>query len=242
MTKLCIEGDLLMFILYDASEIFDKLALYSKDAYSAYIKEQNMKVLCTGDTIFFVELDSSISYEFEHSFRGGNLASICRRLFKIDDLDLALYLLKHTYHRALDHDFGAGAGYAHILQHPQYTQYINTDDFSLQIDRWGYELFSPFIKEKEQNLNTRITTSKLIKAILAGQIDKVICNGNCTDNWANDAEHNNWRGEWDVLDFAEKLWFARDSKGFYLIDKKENKLEVWHSCREFSESYTVYLK
>ena len=202
-----------------------------------FVKEHHLEVINCGYVIHFFELDSSIFYSFQHRY-SGDIVGIVNVLFKIKDIDLALYLIFHTYHRAI---CNKQDGLSSVLQHPQYSHFVNTNEFHLQIDpRYERKWFSPFVEEKPQNLNTKITPKKLVKAILAGQIEKVICNGNHTDNWGLDQDSNFWKGEWDPLDLAENLF---NFPSLYVVYKKDDgTLSVGNSAGEWSESYTVYLK
>ena len=202
-----------------------------------FVKEHNLEVINCSCVVYFVEIDNRISYSFRHNYRG-DLIGIVNTLFKIKDIDLALYLIIHTYHRAI---YNNGDGLKSVLQHPQYPQYVDVDKFNLEIQEWrGTPLFSPFIKEKPQNLDTKITPQKLVRAILAGQVEKVICNGNYTDNWGWVKDNNYFMGEWDPLDLAEKIF---NSPKMYYVFKSDNRiLSVVSGSGEYSESYTVYLK
>ena len=198
-----------------------------------FIKEHNLEVFNCSREIYFVEIDSRVNFSFQHRC-DGDIIGIVNMLFKIKDIDLALYMIIHTYHRAVSNRFD---GLTAVLQHPQYSQYVNVDKFNLQISEWkGAPLFSPFVKEQPQNLSTRITPKKLVKAILAGQIKKVVCNGIYTDDWALNQDNNNWKGEWDALDLAENLF---RSPTLYHVSKENDDVL---SVLSHSESYTVYLK
>ncbi|XOQ28865.1 MAG: hypothetical protein ACFWT1_10615 [Selenomonas sp.] len=225
-------------IVNHATELFTHPCIVSGGVPDrAYIKEQNLKILQVYGAINFIELDGSASYTFTHAYEG-DMIGILKSLFKIDDIDLALYCIIHTYHKAVDEGYD---GFYAITHHPQFEEFVNTEKFTLkEISPWGnIPLFSPFANEKKQNMNTRITPSKLVRAILAGQVKKVVCNGNSTDDWIRDAENNNWRGEWDKLDFAEHIWGTGNN--FYCISREGNELKVSHACGEWSEDYTIYL-
>lgn len=144
-----------------------------------FVKEHHLAVINCSYEICFVEIDARINYSFRHRYNG-DIIGIVNALFKIKDIDLALYMIIHTYHRTVCNN---GDGVIAVLRHPQYSQFVNVEKFDLQISEWrGAPIFSPFVKEPPQNLNTRMSSRKLVKAILAGQIEKVICNGNHTDN------------------------------------------------------------
>lgn len=233
-----------MLMINNATEFSDpqdvelvRAICWGKIPSKIFIKENNLVVMNCSGVIHFVELDNHINYSFWH-WGNGDIIGIVNALFKIKDIDLALYMIIHTYHRAI---YSGYDGLTAVLQHPQYSQYVNIDKFDLQINEWrGAPLFSPFVKEVAQNLNTRITPKKLVKAILAGQVEKVICNGNHTDNWGVDQDNNYWIGEWDVLDLAEKIF--RSPSMYFVLRKDINTLSVLSSGGEYSESYTVYLK
>ena len=226
-----------MLVVNNMTELFDPVHMVNSVPATAFVKEHNIRIWNTVHRMHFVELENYTCYTFNHFYRG-NLTGIIHELFKIDDVDLALYLIIHTYHKAI---LNGEDGFAAVITHPLYAHFVNTKKFELEIDQWhNVPIFSPFVKENPQNLNTKITPSKLVKAILAGQIEKVICNGNFTDNWLLDQDKNFWRGEWDILDFADKIWGA-DNK-YYVISRRENTIRVWRSVREWSEDYTVYIK
>ena len=202
-----------------------------------FIKEHNLEVFNCSRVIYFVEIDSRINFSFQHRY-SGDIIGVVNALFKIKDIDLALYMIIHTYHRAVSNRFD---GLTAVLQHPQYSQYVNVDKFDLQISEWhGTPLFSPFVTEQPQNLDTRITPKKLVKAILAGQIERVVCNGNHTDNWGWDQNNDYFEGEWDPLDLAEKIFCSPTM--YNVLKKDDGTLSVYSSGGEWSESYTVYLK
>lgn len=208
------------------------------------IKENNLKLLNGyngrfGNYIGVIELENNTIYEFRQNIRGGCFQQIITDLFNGNDLDIALYFLLHTYHKAIDNQQD---GYLAITHHPQFTQFVNTEDFEFKIAKYhpNRPLFSPFKKEKKQNLNTRINATKLVRAILAGQVERVVCNGIHTDNWAYDEDVHNQKGEWDIYDFANQLWDLRNS---YSISKTAtNVLSAYYSAGEHSEDFTVYLK
>ena len=75
---------------------------------------------------------------------------------------------------------------------------------------------------------------------MAGQVEKVICNGIYTDNWGWDKDNNYFMGEWDPLDLAEKIF---TSPKMYCIFKSDDRiLSVTSGSGEYSEKYTVYLR
>lgn len=233
-----------MFIINNASELLSKKLATDVIPNEVYIKENNLKLIngynLTGNNdVCFIELENNIMYEFQHNYRGGTLQQIITDLFNENDVDISLYFLVHTYHKAIDslHD-----GYFAITNHPQYTQFINTADFKFQIRQYrpNRPLFSPFKKEKKQNLDTRINSTKFVRAILAGQISRVVCNGICTDNWAYDEDVHNQKGQWDIYDFANHLCNLSDS--FQITKKDINVLSAYYSAGEHSESFTVYLE
>lgn|GEM_PF-6103180 len=86
-------------------------------------------------------------------------------MFRISDYDLAIYLLKHSYY-SNDESIDA------VRMHPQYNLFFNNELFELCIKKWPNRLFSLFVVEKHQNLYTRMSNAKLVKAILAGQVKK----------------------------------------------------------------------
>ena len=224
-----------MLVVNNMTELFDSVHMVNKVPSTAFVREHNIKIFNAGQRIHFVELNDYTCYTFNHLYNS-DLIGIIRELFKIDDVDLAMYLIIHTCHKAMSTDED---GLAAVITHPIYSQFVNTNGFRLEIGQWyNAPIFSPFVKEKPQNLSTRITPSKLVKAILAGQIEKVICNGNHTDNWGLDQDENFWQGEWDIFDFADKIWNNKR----YIISRSGNIIHVWWSAYEWSESYTVYIK
>ena len=66
-----------------------------------------------------------------------------------------------------------------------------------------------------------MSNAKLVKAILAGQVKKVVCEGIYTDNWAFDEERNNQKGEMDPLDLAKEI-YESNSDYFFLAKKVMN--------------------
>lgn len=228
-----------MIIINNASELLSEKMMANVTLNEVYVKENNLKIIGGHNRIFFIELESNRLFEFDCNHDGRGLQLIMADLFKENDLDIALYFLLHTYHKTIDNQQD---GYYAITHHPQYTQFINTEDFKFQIGQYRPDqpLFSPFKKEKKQNLNTRINVTKLIRAILAGQIERVVCNGIYTDNWYYDEHLHNRKGEWDLYDFADRL---TDLSSYYYITRKgTNVLSVYYSVGEHSESFTVYLK
>ena len=224
-----------MLVVNNMTEFFDPIHMVKKVPSTAFVREHNIKIFNTVQRIHFVELDNYTCYTFKHSY-DGSLIGIIRELFKIDDVDLGMYLIIHTYHKAISN---GEDGLESVTTHQFYSRFVNDKYFKLEIKQWhNTPIFSPFVKEKPQNLFTRITPYKLVKAILAGQIEKVICNGNHTDNWGLDQDENYWLGEWDILDFADKIWNGNR----YVISRSGNTIHVYWSAYEWSESYTVYIK
>ena len=213
----------------------------------AYIKDNNMKVWLLQGQLHFIELCGQYTdYCFNHGYYDKDLTGLLRLLFKIDDLGLALYCMTHTYHEAAGERDHQHLGYLAVVDHPQYEQFFNTTGFSLEISRWNNTpMFSPFAEAKPQNLHTkRISAYKLVEAILAGQVTKVICNGNCSDDWLYDEETGNSKGEWDLMDFANHIYTTETNSfrtGYYHIERKDNEISVWAYHGECSENYTVYL-
>lgn len=66
---------------------------------------------------------------------------------------------------------------------------------------------SPFAKVKKQSFYGKITTAKMAKAILAGQVKEITCTGRYTDDYYDDAVKNFCRGKkvTDLLKFADEL-------------------------------------
>lgn len=221
------EGDFMMIVDY-ATDLFFHSFLTIRN--KVYIRNNNLEIDSLGYDISIKELNTSISYNFRHDCSGDFIDKI-NNMFKIDDIDLAIYCMINTYHKAINKGYD---GKCAVINHPQYMRFVNTGDFNLvDIVKVDEILFNPMREEKKQNLNTRITANKLAKAILAGQVDKVICNGNTTDDWERDASANNWKGEWDKLDFAEHIW--GHSSSFYNISKEGNVLRVFSILVDFSE-------
>ena len=226
-----------MLVVNNMTELFDPIHMVSKVSDTAFVKEHNIKIRNFGHEMNFIELENYTCYTFKHS-SNGDLIKIIHELFKIDDVDLVLYLIIHTYNKAISN---GEDGFTAVVTYPLYSDFVNTKHSELEIGKWhNVPIFSPFVKEKPQNLFTKITPNKLVKAILAGQIEKVICNGNYTDDYYRNEENNYWRGEWDILDFAEKI-YGHDTK-FYGISRHENTICVFSYAGEWHEDYTVYIK
>lgn len=69
----------------------------------------------------------------------------------------------------------------------------------------GYNVFDPFKEVKKQKL-AKMTAGKFVKAVLAGQVKKVVCKGRYTDDYYDDYKHNYDKGkELDVMEFAKKI-------------------------------------
>lgn len=208
-------------------------ALNENRQYEIYVKKQNMKIWLVSRQIWFIELEVPNTYyifEFRNTF--DSIKEVLGALFRISDYDLAIYLLKHAY-SSNDKSIDA------VRMHPQYNLFFNNELFELGIKKWPNRLFSPFVVEKRQNLDTRMSNAKLVKAILAGQVKKVVCEGIYTDNWAFDEERNNQKGKMDPLDLAKEIY---ESNLEYFFSKEGNKLGVSYNCGEFYGSYKVLFK
>ena len=75
-------------------------------------------------------------------------------------------------------------------------------------------------------------------------VEKVICNGNHTDDWIHDEETGNSMGEWDLMDFANQIFTSEIHSyrsNFYNIERKGNEIRVWYNRGDWSEDYTLYL-
>lgn len=200
-----------------------------------YVREHNIKILnCWENQICIVELDGmNTAYTFYlGDYYRGDIKSILCEIFKLQDWDTAFYWLKHSYHKG-----GASIGAIYVTE--LYSQFFNAGAFKLDIkslhDR---PLFSPFVIAKKQNIATRMTTEKLCNAILANQVASVVCNCKSTDNWGLDEQYDNWKGEWDKLDFAEYIYGSKS----YTFNKDGNKLHMFFSGNEFSEDFTITFK
>lgn len=69
----------------------------------------------------------------------------------------------------------------------------------------GYNVFDPFKEVKKQKL-AKMTAGKFVKAVLAGQVKKVVCKGRYTDDYYDDDKRNYDKGkELDVMEFAKKM-------------------------------------
>ena len=236
-----------MIIVNRAKELLSSASKAKRMAGEVYIKENNLKLWLLQGQIHFIELGGNYTdYCFSHGYYDKDLPDLLKLLFKTEDLDLALYCMTHTYHEAFENYNVEFLGYLAVTNHPQYAQFFNTEGFSLKIGRWNnVPVFSPFAEAKPQNLNTkRITAQKLVDAILAGQVKKVVCNGNHTDDWLHDEETGNEKGEWDLMDFANRLFTTETHSYrtcFYNIEREGNTIRVWYGRGEWGEDYTVYL-
>jgi len=236
-----------MVIVNNAKELLRLNLATNLSMCETFIKESNLKLWFLQGQIHFIELGGDYTdYCFHHGYYDKKLIDQIKLLFRIEDIDLALYCLTHTYHEAAGSHGDELLGYYAVLNHPQYAQFFNTDCFSLKIGRWyNAPLFSPFAEAKPQNLNAkRITGKKLVEAILAGQVKKVVCNGNYTDDWTHDEKTGNSKGEWDLLEFANRVFTAESGSfrsGYYHIERKGNEIRVWSYSGEWREDYTVYL-
>ena len=236
-----------MVIVNNAKELLSLEKNNNRVMAETYIKESNLKIWLLQGQMHFIELGGRYTdYCFNHGFYDKELIDLVKLLFKIEDIDLALYCLIHTYHEAAGKYDNEYLGYLAVTNHPQYEQFFNTDSFGLKIGRWNnVPIFSPFAEAKPQNLNTKkITAMKLVEAILAGQVEKVICNGNHTDDWIHDEETGNSMGEWDLMDFANQIFTSEIHSyrsNFYNIERKGNEIRVWYNRGDWSEDYTLYL-
>lgn len=236
-----------MIIVNRAKELLSPGSRAKRMASEAYIKEHNLKLWLLQGQVHFIELGGDYTdYCFSHGFYEEDLPGLLKLLFKTEDIDLALYCMTHTYHEAFENYNVEFLGGLAVTNHPQYAQFFNMERFSLKIGRWNnVPLFSPFAEAKPQNLNTkRITAQKLVDAVLAGQVKKVVCNGNYTDDWLHDEETGNSKGEWDLMEFANHIFTTERNSfrsGFYHIERKGNEISVWSSGGEWGEDYTVYL-
>lgn len=241
------QKETVMIIVNHAKELLSHESKANNSLEETYIKENNLKIWPLGGVIHFIELGGDYTtYSFSHRYYDKKLTDLLKLLFKTEDIDQALYCLVHAYHNAAKKFNDECAIYLAIINIPQFAQCFNTEGFNMDIRRWpNVPIFSPFAKAKPQNLNTKkITVNNLVDAILAGQVKKVVCNGIHTGDWIYDAKTGNSRGEWDLMDFANRIFTTESHPGcsdYYSIKREGNEIRVCAYHGEHSESYTVYL-
>lgn len=90
----------------------------------------------------------------------------------------------------------------------------------------GVDTYSPFAKLKKTKIDNKLTPLKLAKAIISGQIAKIICEGHYTDDYAYDAAVNYDKGKIkNQNELAEEIikskgqgWWINSSQGNTFIN------------------------
>ena len=163
---------------------------------AVYVKDANVLLKLYGESIAIIDLDNAMK-------AGKTCKKYC---FSFDDADNGYYGL---YMFLDDLPF---AEFANNCRAGNYSR--NSSRLELMGIRFNeYELkacrvASPFAKVKEQNFAAgKITGAKLAKAILAGQVQEIVCTGRYTDDYYSDAEQNFCIGKkvTDFLKFAAEL-------------------------------------
>lgn len=99
------------------------------------------------------------------------------------------------------------------------------------------KIFTPFVQPKKQKLvagkNGRIAVTTFVKAVLAGQIDKVICDGKYTDDFYHDHITNYSKGKvYDAIEFAESI-FSQGGWSVFPEHSKPDTLNISFLANDF---------
>ena len=97
--------------------------------------------------------------------------------------------------------------------------------------RKSNRVFTPFGAFKKVNLDKICRLNEVVKAILAGQIGEIICEGIYTDDYAYDAMINYNKGNnTDVISMAKEL--CEERSGWHIIEKNSKSILI--ACHSFN--------
>lgn len=178
-----------------------------------YIEKYNVLIRHYSSSISFINLENAYTKKpcIVFSLNSQNNELAIKYLYEfLDDLSLEDFLLN--------------------IQNNIYLEKKELLEKNFNFIKFGEtkKIFSPFKKIKEIKIPEKWTIPHIWKAILSGQVEKVICSGEYSDDYSFDASRNFNKGEKDKFSFAKEL--IESPSGWHTY-KSNNKIHV--NCHSF---------
>ena len=168
----------------------------ARNEHTVYVKDSNVLLKLYGDSAAIIGLDNALKIgkickKYCFTFADAN-NGYCSLSYFLDDLPFAEFI-----NNCRAGSYSRNSNRLELMG-------IKFSEYELKACR----VISPFAAVKKQNFEKgAINGAKLAKAILAGQVKKIICTGHYTDYYYDDAKRNfcKERKVTDLLKFADEL-------------------------------------